>query len=1602
MISFQHACLPSVLAYAAATALPPSPSSSPPRCYTPTITPSPPPTTTTSTTTKKTAHPAATDAAENDTPDPPSEHATPQSARREDDGSAARDVAPEPKAPVDPLVAGVSARLEPLGLEPKTKEQEQKQPESAPEAVKDEKKAECASKMAPEPMISVSQFAHQFYLQRYQESQRRASLLRISDLHVSVHYSARLLRVAAVSHKGLVDSLRHGDKSAFASVYNAVHEIREVCESAVRRSILDHDPLVGTGSVKGRPHTFLQRLSARSRAELLEILTLVRTDSQFLFECINNLTSSQLSALVNPVHSLEISSPPDSRGRSQPSSSSSSFYKRGATHSPAFKDYAFSFERTDPLFALLFNVYSTTLDPDSSEVQLRLDVWSSTCAKLISHGGSGMYTFVGHLLNIWSGLGEWKAKAKFEMYLMDILQNGAFLLESNSRHSDMDGDAFDPMKTDVAEQFFRTSVQALFEVLDDSDGGFPAGSLEFGRAIIEKLGVSDTCRRFLGYIFYQWFFGKFVHSAMCFPESHGLLLDFHVTKDARERLLGHIALYAQRQVSHILQSLPSFSYIIPKIKTHVDRMLSRLVDPVKHTPDTTPLSSPPDSNLAQSSMEQNNAGSVILLSSSDILTILDVFFPKPLISGSPDLFSQQTSFPSSPASTFFPRSGQPHQSYEPGLFQGRLDTHSYNPPTAKTMFTTEISFQDVTKSYFVRPSKPLTPESPKNPQLRKADRIRDEILEIRESEDRPTLDHPANEDWTMLSVSGRKPVGLYATDTEQSSHQSPASRTELLRNQDKIEAAVVKIVHEFDFPQNQGLGQSSASPTANGELSLKKWFLHAMGMCQRKSDFSGAHFWWEASLALRDAYAELGQSVADTKYLSPMYRSVTQSADLDSNMVQRCEQSFIDLKRKMDLLQSQVNKAMGIMAQLRNKMWYMTDVKNSLRYEDAKNVALALKNMALAQATQPAAESRSRAGARTLGGSFLQKPEIQVMNVMRAARSQGGPFKLADEQVEITRKWLQRFGIVNFCRGEERIHRFCYEVKTSVNKLAGETMYDTPVLWSSELFQRERSTYDTPGTRPMSGSVRPSSIASEDSLGNPMQPPAIRSLDQLFRPPNDLSMPPLVRKSSFQSVTSDKWQTNGNASSISDSPGKTVSTATTDSIYPYWSPMQTQTQSITSASSLRSRPPSMFSDNMPYRRTEHNSHGKHTFLDGLKRNLTSLLLSDLGCPVWSCGSETDAWFSAYLNQPRVQSQMEKRTRLDRFLSQCSTSLMEEICERDVAGGRLRRSRSTPSLGCKGNSNQKSKEKSIIRGEVDGGYSFGYEEAFEQLMDKFSRPANPYVKLEALHEMWTLVATSLSSSRDTPSLSEARLRHSMDGIYRRNSLQTRQQRRKSSDNQTPTPSSPGLSPAEAPSGLSIDAAMNEAQITNTLRDLIQKYQPRTLFRDLQFISSFVPSDILNKTESGTAFLQFSLAALKLKDDVCNSMIEIADKIVCDELAQRHRHSHPISYDFSPKVGNGIKDAANMWIVTAREGNPVAQRELAILYLTHPHLLRPVTLPLTKPGDTFKAEVMYRRDQDSKSDPQNMCLALHWMQLSAAGGDELAKNWLKERQEFESIS
>lgn len=185
--------------------------------------------------------------------------------------------------------------------------------------------------------------------------------------------------------------------------------------------------------------------------------------------------------------------------------------------------------------------------------------------------------------------------------------------------------------------------------------------------------------------------------------------------------------------------------------------------------------------------------------------------------------------------------------------------------------------------------------------------------------------------------------------------------------------------------------------------------------------------------------------------------------------------------------------------------------------------------------------------------------------------------------------------------------------------------------------------------------------------------------------------------------------------------------------------------------------------------------------------------------------------------------------------------------------------------------------------------------------------------------------------------------------------------------------------------------------------------------MQFIASFVPATILDKTERGKAFWDAGLAALGLKQDVCRTLIEIADEIVVHYTDQRKTVSSTAE-TLPPTMASGevmkysMQDAAKMWTITAKEGDPVAERELAIFYLTHPELVERVTAPLSKPKETFKAQVMEmhggssagkeERDRE-RSDPATMCVAYHWMELSALGGDELAKKYLRQREELNAI-
>lgn len=337
---------------------------------------------------------------------------------------------------------------------------------------------------------------------------------RLRATKVSMGISGRLIRIGNTVQRGLVEALKHDDTANFAALYCMIFELHESCLSGTLPD--DHQDLDERESTLGHSDFFFQ-LSPQSRADLLEILRLVRSDPDFLADRFHKFTPSHLAAFLSPATTLdtgELAFPSSSRSRNQV------LYNRNPTRSASFKDHAYAFERTDPLSILLRNVFAVPLEPDSAEAKVRIDVWSSVCAKLISQSNSRFLTLIGQILSSWTIGSNWKGRTRFELYLMDILQTGAFLLEHIDPPPGLSyaAEPLDPLRTDVAEEFFASAVDDLFQLLDDPDGGFPQSVLQFARAILSKLDTSDTRNRFLEFLFVQWFFPKFLYSALTYPE----------------------------------------------------------------------------------------------------------------------------------------------------------------------------------------------------------------------------------------------------------------------------------------------------------------------------------------------------------------------------------------------------------------------------------------------------------------------------------------------------------------------------------------------------------------------------------------------------------------------------------------------------------------------------------------------------------------------------------------------------------------------------------------------------------------------------------------------------------------------------------------------------------------------------------------------------------------------------------------------------------------------------------------------------------------------------------------------------------------------------
>lgn len=271
---------------------------------------------------------------------------------------------------------------------------------------------------------TLEELAHLVRLSKYQERKRANTRIRLQRSLISAALSARLTRCGEIAHRNLVDCFRTEDKKTFASLYNAIHDVRKSCDELRRFTLLEpemgslnasafqsSEDLAGVNTTVADPGSprslspFLNDISASAREVFLNFLIQIRTNPDFLAARLCSMSTAELTALTSFHQGLE---PIESvlPGQTARTSASRANTGAGGRNGPNPVGRLLSFQRHDPLSALIYTCFANSAGPDSSEDRRRTQIWGSACSKLISESKPGLEPLLVAVFNAWASMRE--------------------------------------------------------------------------------------------------------------------------------------------------------------------------------------------------------------------------------------------------------------------------------------------------------------------------------------------------------------------------------------------------------------------------------------------------------------------------------------------------------------------------------------------------------------------------------------------------------------------------------------------------------------------------------------------------------------------------------------------------------------------------------------------------------------------------------------------------------------------------------------------------------------------------------------------------------------------------------------------------------------------------------------------------------------------------------------------------------------------------------------------------------------------------------------------------------------------------------------------
>ena len=401
------------------------------------------------------------------------------------------------------------------------------------------------------PFTSLAHLTHLIRSQGYQDRQCSDARVRHYRSLVSAELLARLIHCGASANRDLADYLYTDNKSVFAtlnnpvqgrkefaSLYRVMYDIRDSCDSYRRYSLLEAElgSRHGQGNRSARKDvpqfftTFMDEIPGKARDDLLDLLSEIRTNPDFLASRISSLDQQELASLsaFGPARDC-LDYVMFSRNRTNRSAQTQQ-QQYGKVQAPTPIERLLSFQRHDPLSALIYTVFASSTGSNILEDHRKTEIWASTCARLIREGKPGSDRLILSVLDIWSFMHNWNFKANLELYLMEILQKGQILLDGiENNHAGIQGNNTQQptflssglaIDSNNLETFYNWAVKRLFETLDNDQDthGIPQGVLELGSAILRKLDSQKHQITASSFIVRRWYISTFVFNAIKHPE----------------------------------------------------------------------------------------------------------------------------------------------------------------------------------------------------------------------------------------------------------------------------------------------------------------------------------------------------------------------------------------------------------------------------------------------------------------------------------------------------------------------------------------------------------------------------------------------------------------------------------------------------------------------------------------------------------------------------------------------------------------------------------------------------------------------------------------------------------------------------------------------------------------------------------------------------------------------------------------------------------------------------------------------------------------------------------------------------------------------------